>query len=501
MEFIVKKLGWENASKLHKSASNIYSDYKKWKKQAIVVSAMRSEIFNTTTKLIEIWKKIALENIDKKDIFQNIKEIKDFHLKLLEDDLLCNKQKLINLINNIFDQFEDDIKYYIWQKNKKVVPSKDNDFSIETKDWKIISILWFGEYVSIKIISSVVDSFDTKKVCSKSVDLWNIINTWEFKNKSETETFYELADRISEVVLKKIDDKHIPILSWYIWVFENGIAGAIWRWYSDATAAIVSVGLKKRWYDVILEIQKSVKWLLSADPRLLDDPKDAKLLPKVDYLIAREITGENGAQAKLLHPQSLRTEVQHAGIKIYLFDPFSENEWTWVLDKVQENQKCAWIDFIWARKNIVFCTLSSGKMFEKNILSKLFTIVWKYFAVDIVSTSETEISFTVDWAWNIDPKLDNMTKEIQKTFDLPNDEHEFIKYEKNNALLFCVWAYMKDCIWIMKDVVSVLWENNINIKIASQWILQRSMVFWIEEKDLKKAVNLLHKKFILWKKI
>jgi hypothetical protein len=35
-------------------------------------------------------------------------------------------------------------------------------------------------------------------------------------------------------------------------------------------------------------------------------------------------------------------------------------------------------------------------MFEKAILARLFKIVAKYYSVDIISASETEVSFTVD---------------------------------------------------------------------------------------------------------
>jgi hypothetical protein len=35
-------------------------------------------------------------------------------------------------------------------------------------------------------------------------------------------------------------------------------------------------------------------------------------------------------------------------------------------------------------------------MFEKGILTRLFSIVDDYFSVDIVSTSETEVTFTID---------------------------------------------------------------------------------------------------------
>ncbi len=60
---------------------------------------------------------------------------------------------------------------------------------------------------------------------------------------------------------------------------------------------------------------------MSIDPRLLSDPSKAHLIPNIDYTTAREMIGERGAQAKLLHNQVLRDELQKAGVKVRLFDP------------------------------------------------------------------------------------------------------------------------------------------------------------------------------------
>jgi aspartokinase len=32
--------------------------------------------------------------------------------------------------------------------------------------------------------------------------------------------------------------------------------------------------------------------------------------------------------------------------------------------------------------------------------------------------------------------------------------------------------------------------------MVSQWSMERSMVFWIDNKDMKRVVNLLHEEFI-----
>ncbi len=495
MEFVIKKLGWENAAQIHKSAKNIYNDFVAWKKQAIVVSAMRSSEFNTTDNLIKIWQKLEQENVDKNEVFEIIEDIKNFHLNLLEDEMLCSKEELISLVENIFLEFKVNIQNFIKQKNKKLIPSKSNDYSIELENGEKLSIIGFWEKVSAKIMSKVVDSMSLNWVCSKSVDLWNIVWKKDLDNKSKKEVFDLLSNKLSSIILEKTNCGNIVILSGYIWSFPEWIEQRVGRWYSDATAAISAVWLARKNYDVVIEIQKSVKWLLSADPRILDNPNKAKLLKKVDYLIAREITWDAGAQAKLLHPQTLRPEVQEAGIKIHLFNPFSEEDGSWIVSEDNiEMEK--WINFIWWRKDVVFFSVSSGKMFEKSTFSDIFSIVKKYFLVDIVSTSETEVSFTIDSKNVNDTLLDKLKIELEEKLDIKHSKFEFVEYKKNKALIFCVWKYMKDYIWLMAQVVSTLSKANINIEIASQWMLQRSMIFWIDEKDLKNAVNLLHKKFI-----
>jgi len=483
MEFVVKKLGWENTAQFANSAKNIYNDLVKNKKQVVVVSAMRSSEFNTTDKLILLWKKLQEKEINKDEIIKLINSIRNFHLWLLEKQILCEKEKEINLINKIFDDFIQDILFFIKTENKKILPTKENDYTIKTKNEEYLSIIWFWEIVSAKIISQVVDSLHFDGICSKSINLWNLVNKEELKNKNNNEIFDLLAEKLTNIILEKIDNNYIPILSGYIWSFPEWIEKAVWRWYSDATAGISAVWLARRWYDVTIEIQKSVKWLLSADPRMLENPQDAVLLKKVNYLIAREITWDSGAQAKLLHPQTLRPEVQQAGIKIHLFDPFSNEEWTWIVDKIENNQK-TWIEFIWWRNNVIFFSVSSWKMFERNILARLFTIVSNYFSIDIVSSSETEITFTIDGKWVEDKDI----------------EWEFVEYRKNRALIFCVGENMKNHIWLMSQVVEIFWKNDIDLKIVSQWRLQRAMVFWIKDKYLKKAINLLHNRFIKWQK-
>lgn len=496
--FLIKKLGGENAAELGGSSRNIYDDFLKWIKQAVIVSAIRSPDFNTTDNLIKIWNLLSQEKINKKEVLKAISELEEFHLNILEEKLLCEKNNIIKLIKKEFVLFRGNVEYYINSDNKTLIPDSWNDYSINLEWDKILPIIWFWEIISCKIYSSVIDTISENWVCSKSVDLSSLVRVWELKWKNEREIFGLLSTKISQVVLEHVKNNYIPVLSWYIWIFEKWIEKTIWRWYSDATAAITSVWLANKNHKVVLEIQKSVKWLLSCDPRVLENPGDAVLIEKLNYLAAREITWDCWAQAKLLHHQTLRSEVQEAGIKIHLYDPFSkESDWSWIDDKEVKCEINNWIEFIWWRKDIIFFSISSGKMFEKGILTRLFSIVDDYFSVDIVSASETEVTFTIDWKDVNDKDLEEMTKEIKEEFHMLENTHmEFVEYKKNKSLVFCVGQHMKDRVWLMAKATKVLWDNWINIEMISQWRLQRAIIFGIDSINMNKAVNVLHNTFI-----
>lgn len=500
MDYIIKKLWWENVAELAKSAKNIYKDYIEGKLQAVIVSAIRSPHFNTTDKLIELWLELQKGKIDVKLIAKKINELENFHLNILEEKILCSKSKIVTVIQESFISLRKNVDLFIQNKSKQIIPTIQNDYTIENSSWELFSVLWFGEAVSCRVFSSVVDSTSTDWVISKSVDLSNIIAKWSLVWKDEKEIFQILSIKLSSIIEKQVNWGNIPVLSGYIGTFKQGIQSAVWRGYSDATAAICTVWLAQKWHNVIFEIQKSVKGLLSCDPRFLKNPDDAQLIPELDYLTAREITGDCGAQAKLLHHQTLRSEVQEAWVKIHLFDPFNSSDGSWIIHKNRKenkSEKCSWVSFIGGRENVIFFSISSWKMFENGILSRLFDVVKNYYWVDIVSASETEVSFTIDWCWVENKKLEAMVEEIRNEFGMwENNEIEFIEYRKNKSLIFCVGQHMKNYVWLLSRATRILGENNINIEIASQGRLQRAMIFGIDECDMKKAVNVLHTEFI-----
>ena len=500
MELIVKKLGGENAACLYMSSQNILEDHKKWNKQIVVVSAMRSSEVNTTDYLIKIGQWLSEDQADRDKIFWYIQILEDFHIWIVSHKVPNISDSVLEIVHAEFSEFKEIIDQYLLSSKNTIIPTSQNDYSIEWKNKQDFSIIGFWEVLSSKILATIIWFLGDDSVSTQSIDLSHIVSTGDISWKKESEVFKILEDKIYTKTHSVLESGFIPVLPGYIWVFEWWIQTVIWRWYTDATAAICIVGFAHKWYEWVLEIQKSVRWVLSADPRMLYNSDSAHLIPQMDYVTAREITGDCWANAKLLHSQAIRAEVQDAGVRIHLFDPFCQmkSEGTWVVPSVNESE---WNKeshlFVWGRKNIIFFSVSSGKMFEAWILANIFTIVQKYFSVDIISASETEVSFTIDGSADIQKKLDELEAELRIACNIPENSHmEFIEYRPNKALVFCVGQYMKDHIWLLSKASTILAKNDINIEIVSQGRLQRAMVFWIDEVDMQKAINVLHDEFI-----
>jgi aspartate kinase len=483
----IKKWWWENAAEFKKSPDNILKDFEKKINQIVVVSAVRSTNFNTTDNLIELaW---LLNNNSLEDAYNKILEIQNFHLEILKEKLWDNSEieSFINefFINYLWKTINDWINF----NGEKIYPNKDNDYSIWFWD-KYLSLIWIWEELSALIQEKLIKNLNIDWLDAQVVDLnWLTNDITEADNESIV--FEKLSKQIKSKVDKILTNWKVAVIPGYIPGFEEWIENRIGRWYTDATASMTAIWFSES-YDVILEIQKSVKWMLSADPRIVDNPK---LIEQIDYLTAKEITWVRWSQAKLLHSQVLRKELLKKWIKVRLFDPFSDSKWT-IISKTK-NPESSWVEYVGARDNVIFFSISSWNMSDYWVLAKVFEVVKSYgISVDIVSTSETEISFTID-NWISDELLKDLVDDIKNELDIDeNDEVNFVKYSKNKALIFCIGQNLAQSIWALDKATNVLSKNLINIELMSQWAMERSMIFGIDAFNMKKAVKLLHNEFI-----
>lgn len=495
-KILVKKLWWENVSELIQSSDNVLEDL--WLQQAVVVSAFRCEWFSTTDFLIDLANNLWLWNYEKAFII--LEYIKKSHKKIvsekLDGELL---EQILKQIDFIFDQIHTLINNWIKDWNK-IQPQKINDYSINNWD-RVVSLIWLWEDIWARLFAKVINIRYLLANCISTqdiavpLDLSNIITKFDIEWKNKDDIFKFVYTKLLNLVLDIFSAGKIPVLPGYIWMFPEWIEKAIWRWYTDATAAALAVWLKLSMssVDVVLEIQKSVKWVLSIDPRVYSwDKSKIKLIKNLDYMTAKEIVWVRGAQAKLLNTNALRNELLSAWVMVHLFNPFDKsNPGTYIWPEI--DSQAQWVEFVWWKKNVCFVTVSSPKMW-RGYFGKLAMIISKYKSIDIIWTSETEISFTISWGWDKEfthKLLDDLRKHIQSQWSTM----DVVSFEDWKALVYCIWQNMRNQPGLFSRAAWSLAKRWIDIELASQGRLQRAMVFGIKEEHLQLALNALHEEF------
>jgi len=217
MKIIVKKLWWENAAELYKSSLNILEDNKQWKKQIIVVSAIRSPQVNTTDHLIEIWQQLGQSIIDKKEVWRIVDILYDFHLYIAQEKLSIHGIDISEFVEELFEQFKGKIEFYMNLLDSELKPSSHNDYSLQDKNGDVFSLVGFWELLSSQILSKVISEVSEDSVKWKNIDLSHILKPHETDKKSDREIFKSLEDKIFLAANLELENWNIPIIWWYIW--------------------------------------------------------------------------------------------------------------------------------------------------------------------------------------------------------------------------------------------------------------------------------------------
>lgn len=482
------------------SAQNILADIQDGVSQSVVISAMRSSIFNTTDELIKIGKLLQSatpENSEliRKELIKGMTQIKDFHKELIKEKLADFEDVQVAALDVLRREFNTFAQVVIWflerieQKNS-IIDGLQDDYTIPTTmtddDIPAVSILGFWEVLSAKIFNCVVNELakvQSQKVQAACLDTSTLVSNIV----GDKNVFERISNTFGRRISRMVQDETIAIIPWYIAGLPGGIEKAVGRGYSDATAAAVAVWSHRIWFETELHIQKSVKGLLSIDPKIAHQDVAPMLISQVNHITAREITW--WAEAKLLHAQTLRKEVLEAGISIYLYDPFDTSSKGTIISKEWTEDK--WVQFI-GMKDIVQFSVSSTRMGWNWILAAIFGKVKDFASVDAVSTSETEVSFTISWVCWTDENVANILWAIRDTLDIRVDtKTEFIKASKK-TLLYCIGQNISHEVGILNKATTALSEAGVNVEMASQWALERAMIFSVDRLDAQKAANSLH---------
>lgn len=298
--------------------------------------------------------------------------------------------------------------------------------------------------------------------------------------------------RVTKIVPKKIfsflDKGSIVVVAGFQGLNPKGDIATLGRGGSDLTAVALAAAMKAD----VCEIYTDVDGVYTTDPRV---EKEAR---KIDLISYEEMLEMAGSGAQVMQARSIEVAMKY-GIEIHVRSTFSGKEGTYIVSEEKIGRKkmeALMVSAVTFDKNQVKFSLIDVPDVP-GIAAKVFGSLAKLgINVDMIIQSaaldkKNDISFTVSKAdlKRTQAKIEELAKEL-KASSLSCDEHV--------AKVSVVGVGMKSHAGVASKMFEILAKNKINIEMISTSEIKVSCV--VDEADLAKAVNELHKGFKLNKK-
>ena len=414
-------------------------------KPVVVVSALSK----VTDLLYRISDAAAAGNeTETKDLLSQLRQRHvDLAAELLSQSVL--KDEAVANVNSICDSL-DSIAMAVCSlgelsdRNKAVIISK-------------------GEYLSSTIIAHAMNS---KGIRTKWVDARDMMVTNKSYLKAEPD-MSAIAERVPGVVSQAYEGVDAVITQGFVGVTADGEPTVLGRGGSDYSASLIGLAIDAE----RIEIWTDVDGVRTADPRSV---KNTKYLEKISFEEAAEMAHFG---AKVLHPLTIEPAVKK-NIPIYVLNSMNPSgKGTAILrnELIEDGVKS--VSF---KENIKVINIFSTRMINTSgFLRRVFEIFSESkVSVDLISTSEANISVTVDAAQNIDSVVAQLSEFADVIVD--DDKSQVSVIGKNivrlNGMLKKTFTPLKKC----------------NVYMISQGASFVNISFVVDREELADVVQDLH---------
>ena len=327
----------------------------------------------------------------------------------------------------------------------------------------------YGERLSSLILSIAMQEAG---ISAELIDARQIIITDD--NYIKAVPLLDLTwERVNKFLRPVLMKGHVPVTQGFISSTRDGITSTLGRGGSDYSAALIGALLG---VDVI-EIWTDVDGILTADPKIVPE---ARVLETVTFQEASELAYFG---AKVLHPSTILPAVEK-DIPVHVYNTKRpESKGTHIVSTETGEGDHKFVKSIAYKKRITVVNVYSTRMLlAHGFLKSIFEVFDKFGTpVDIVSTSEVNVSLTIDDI----SQLEEIVKEL-RTFSSVTVEH-------GKAIICLVGEKMRYTPGIAARVFSAVREVNINM--ISQGASEINLSFIVNESDIVAAVQKLHHEF------
>ena len=329
------------------------------------------------------------------------------------------------------------------------------------------AVLSFGERLSSKIVAAL---FSARGVRSALVDSRECIIT-DATHTRALPLFDEINSRLSSRVLPLLEQAVVPVMGGFIGATSSGVPTTIGRGGSDFSAAIVGGALTAE----RIEIWTDVDGMMTTDPRLV---AQARRIKEISFDEAAELAYFG---AKVLHPATMLPAIQK-NIPVHVLNSRNpKNEGTRITARAPHCRNA--IKAIAVKKRITIVDLVATRMLMAHgFLHSIFEVFARHRCpVDMVSTSEVSVSLTID----SNDAVPAIAADLQKLAD--------VKYAGRKAIICLVGENVRETPGIAGQVFGSI--ADVNVRMISQGASEINISFVIDEDDVPRAVQRLHRHF------
>lgn len=337
----------------------------------------------------------------------------------------------------------------------------------ELSDMSMAKIQSFGEILSSFIIYKAMLKSGMK--CSFA-DARSIIITDTNYLRGEPQTDF-ICKRVTDLLEREFRNNDVVITQGFISATADGVGTTLGRGGSDYTAALIGMAANAS----EIQIWTDVDGVHTTDPRKVNKTRSISVM---SFSEAAELSFFG---AKVLHPATIQPAVEkNIPVKV-LNSMRPDRPGTLILrdDEVHENGVKA-VSF---KENITVINVFSMKMLNAfGFLTRLFEVFGKFgISVDLISTSEVNVSLTVD----SESDLDDVVAEVS--------QFASVSVSSDKSQVSVVGKNLRGTTGLAKRIFSAV--SDYNITMISQGASDINISFVVNRSDLTAVVNSLHKEF------
>jgi aspartokinase/homoserine dehydrogenase 1 len=348
------------------------------------------------------------------------------------------------------------------------------ELSARTKD-KMVS---YGELLSSLIIAA---AFQANQVPQHWLDSRALITTDSNFGLAAVQ-FAHTNFKIQQYL--QTNPSTLYIAPGFIAADEHQQTTTLGRGGSDYTAAIYAAAVDAS----VLEIWTDVSGMMTADPRLVQHPRP---IPRISYQEAMELSHFG---AKIIYPPTIQP-VMVKNIPVWIKNTFAPNDFGTVIEKDSADSD-SFIRGITSINTIALLSLEgSGMVGIPGFSKRLFeALAGESVNVILITQSSSEHSICVGVNEG-DAHRAKVAVDQQFEVEISNGKVEPLHIETGLSILALVGEQMKSHPGVSGKMFGVLGRNGINVRAIAQGSSEKNISAVLLEKDVKKAINVLHEAF------